>query len=262
MVRPQFHRVLLYGTLAACLMLSLTLFSAYIIYAHSADGENVPGFEYSAEEFHLNHFLIMESKAAAPIASLSKVPDIHPAGTARSFEWYYNGETHTYTYSGPTELYEYYVNKTHERDDYNQYALSEYDRLIMREIADYFKEYGRLNNHSEKEITENVIAFVQSISYTTDIETTGKEDYPRYPVETLVDGTGDCEDSVILAAAVLYELGYESILILVPDHMALGVKDTGSYSGRYYEYEGSKYYYIETTSQGHVIGTVPDSVNP
>lgn len=181
---------------------------------------------------------------------------------ASEFSWYYDDVDHSFTYSGPAELYQYYLNKPHDRTDYNQYALSEYDRWAVRELADYFKQYGRQNGHSEEQITAHVITFVQSVPYSSDADSTGFEDYPRYPVETLTDNTGDCEDTVILAAAILHELGYDSILILVPQHMALGVKDTGNYSGQFYEYNGEKYYYVETTSSGHKVGVVPESVDP
>ncbi|MDL2260694.1 hypothetical protein LJC08_00385 [Methanimicrococcus sp. OttesenSCG-928-J09] len=181
---------------------------------------------------------------------------------SKEFVWYFDGKNHSYTYNGPIELYEYYLNKNHIRTDYNQYALSEYDRWAVKELADYFKEYGRQHNQTEEKVTANVISFVQSIPYTTDFETKSVEDYPRYPIETLSDGTGDCEDTVILAAAVLDELGYDSVLILLPEHMALGVRDLGNYSGQYYEYEGLNYYYVETTSSGHDVGFVPEEINP
>ena len=40
--------------------------------------------------------------------------------------------------------------------------------------------------------------------------------------------------------------------------MAVGVKGEDSIPGSYYEYEGSRYYYVETTSTGWDIGDVPD----
>ncbi|TDQ71288.1 hypothetical protein C7391_0396 [Methanimicrococcus blatticola] len=180
----------------------------------------------------------------------------------KDFSWYYGGDNHSFTYSGSSELYNYYLNKPHDRTDYNQYALSEYGRRTIQELADYFKEYGEQKGHSEEQITANVISFVQSIHYTSDYDSTGREEYPRYPVETLTDKTGDCEDTVILAAAILDELGYDPILVLVPQHMVLGIRDTGNYSGQFYEYNGEKYYYVETTSPGHQVGAVPESVDP
>jgi len=93
--------------------------------------------------------------------------------------------------------------------------------------------------------------------YTSDSVTTGYDEYPRYPVETLVDGGGDCEDSSILAAALLSEMGYGTILIVLPGHMALGIKGSDNIFGAYYEYNGDRYYYVETTSSGFGVGEIP-----
>lgn len=201
---------------------------------------------------------VPEAVAAAGFSSdgcISEIP-------ASDFRWRFNNETHVFTYAGPAELYHYYVHKSHDRTDYNQYALSEYDREIIRELAGYFKEYGEKHNHTETEITANVISFVQSIEYTSDFETKGIEDYPRYPIETLVDRTGDCEDTAGLAASILYELGYDCVLVLMHEHMALGVREADSYTGQFYEYKGQKYYYTETTSTGHKVGAVSPEIDP
>jgi Predicted periplasmic protein len=120
-----------------------------------------------------------------------------------------------------------------------------------------FKEQGRRNNFSDDQIVLNVIAFVQSLPYTSDSVTTGYDEYPRYPIETLVDGGGDCEDSSILAAALLSEMGYGTVLIGLPNHMALGIKSSEHISDAYYEYDGSRYYYVETTNSGYEFGVIP-----
>jgi len=66
----------------------------------------------------------------------------------------------------------------------------------MTEIRD-----ALLLNNSYQTTIENALAFVQkSVSY--QLDPAGSE-YPRYPVETLVDGVGDCEDSAILYASIV-----------------------------------------------------------
>ena len=40
-------------------------------------------------------------------------------------------------------------------------------------------------------------------------------------------------------------------------HMAVGVKVDGYDEGKYFEYEGDKYFYIETTASGWEIGEEP-----
>ncbi|MCL0071918.1 hypothetical protein M1N51_01730, partial [Peptococcaceae bacterium] len=86
----------------------------------------------------------------------------------------------------------------------------------------------------------------------------GPYEYPRYPLETLVDQKGDCEDTSILLASILDAMGFDVALVYVapPAHMVVGV--TGeNLSGFYYEYSGRKYYYLETAGPGWVVGEVP-----
>ena len=83
-----------------------------------------------------------------------------------------------------------------------------------------------------------VISFVQSLPYIVDDVTTVGNEYPRYPIETLFDRRGDCEDTSILVAALLE--GFRIRLCLTrareDDHCAVGV-DIDAY-GTYYEYNG------------------------
>jgi hypothetical protein len=56
-------------------------------------------------------------------------------------------------------------------------------------------------------------------------------EYPKYPLETLVEKKGDCEDQSILAAALLAAMGYEVALLILPIHVALGVAGFDSRPG-------------------------------
>lgn len=70
-----------------------------------------------------------------------------------------------------------------------------------------------------------LINLVKSLSYNSDAYT-GSLEYPKYPAETLLDRSGDCEDLAILAVNLLGELdGYQSAaIVFFPEHIALGVK--------------------------------------
>ena len=101
-----------------------------------------------------------------------------------------------------------------------------------------------------------VFAFIQSLPYIYDSETTGYDDYPKHAIETLVDGGGDCEDTSILLASILSGLGFEVALFGLPGHLAIGVK--GNHAGAFYSYGNSKYYYCETTGDGSMrLGQIP-----
>jgi hypothetical protein len=51
-------------------------------------------------------------------------------------------------------------------------------------------------------------------------------------------------------------MNYDIILISPPDHMAVGVNVNAD--GSYWEYNGNRYYYLETTGEGWGIGEYPD----
>jgi hypothetical protein len=102
-----------------------------------------------------------------------------------------------------------------------------------------------------------VLAFVQSLPYTSDVVTTGYDEYPRFPLETLVDGGGDCEDTSILFATLTLILNYDTIFIAPPSHYAVGIWG-GDLVGSYYTYNNRRYYYCETTGDNWKIGQIPD----
>ena len=73
----------------------------------------------------------------------------------------------------------------------------------------------------------------------------------------MVDQCGDCEDKTFLIAGLLKERGYDVVTLIMPDHMALGIAGT-DIPGSYYERNGKKYYYVETTSSRWKIGDIPN----
>jgi len=71
--------------------------------------------------------------------------------------------------------------------------------------------------------TDSVPRFVQEcIEYMFE-----REEDPKFPIETLWEGGGDCEDKAILAAALLKALGYDVVFVTYPyyftGHAMLGV---------------------------------------
>jgi hypothetical protein len=58
------------------------------------------------------------------------------------------------------------------------------------------------------------------VTYTTDAQTSG--DYLQFPIETLKNKGGDCDDNAILYSALLEAIGIKSVLILVPGHIFSG----------------------------------------
>ncbi|MBM3158035.1 MAG: hypothetical protein FJ004_12250 [Chloroflexi bacterium] len=130
------------------------------------------------------------------------------------------------------------------------------DDAYIDEMVKYVDEMAARYNYNEQQKINFVVTFVQSLPYTVDSVTTPANEYPRYPIETLFDRGGDCEDTSILTAALLDRMGYDVALIELPKHMAVGVAVNAF--GRYYTYGGKRYFYLETTGEGWKIGEMPN----
>lgn len=176
-----------------------------------------------------------------------------------SHSWTYKGTEWKWSFSADKRLYDYYrYERIHVSDDYNRYVFSDYDRKCIENIVAAFRDAGQTAGYSDSDNVYNAVCFVQSLNYVSDKKSRGEEDYVRYPVETLIDKEGDCEDMVVLLAAILDEMGYGIVFLQFPEHMALGIYCNDDFEGVYYPYGGRRYYYLETTAKNWKIGAVPD----
>ena len=154
--------------------------------------------------------------------------------------------------------YSYYHRQLRFAGEWNRYAECEMPEV--RELANAFARLHQGQKWTTFNQAFNVLQFVQAcIPYGYDRDTTGHEDWARYPIETLVDGTGDCEDVAILCAAVIARLGFRVVLLLYPRHLAFGVAGADRLKGEYVvdPASGLKYFYGEATHQGWHLGQIP-----
>ncbi len=102
-------------------------------------------------------------------------------------------------------------------------------------------------------LVNSVVYWVhRNIEYRSDSETHGAREYWQLPAETLYLMTGDCEDIAILTASLLEALGFDTVLVVEPNHVSLGVHIEGA-SGNTIEYGGSHYLATDPT-QGDLPG--------
>lgn len=116
--------------------------------------------------------------------------------------------------------------------------------------------------------SEFVLAFVQDcFDYTYDSVLYGQEEYYAFPLETIHNGGGDCEDTSILCAAIYAAAGLPSGVFIIPGHAiaavaledfvpepvadARYVPDVSVFS---YTVDGKTYYGCETTLDANSYG--------
>lgn len=174
----------------------------------------------------------------------------------RVFEWTYQDIEFTLAYDLNEADYEFYSERNRNRA-YIHFVNDNFDDEFISSIASDLEDLALDAGLPDWEVPYVVTSFVQSLPYTSDSLTTGFDEYPRFPYETIYDNGGDCEDTSILVAALLSELDYDVVLIGPPGHMAVGVAGDDSMYGGYYEFEGTNYFYLETTGENWDVGQIP-----
>lgn len=204
-----------------------------------------------------------QTKTPTPVPTSTFVPVKTPTQQQddtikRVYSWDYNGRTFTGTFYFSKSTYNYYRSLGHGNSNLAKYATDSTNRKIVSEIASLISDKADELGYSDYEAAMLAVTFVQSLPYTSDKVTTGADEYVRYPIETLVDNGGDCEDSSILAAAIIREMGYGCALLRFDGHVAVGVKGGDGIYGTYFLKDGDKYFYLETTGRNWDVGEIPN----
>ncbi|MDD5265238.1 MAG: PKD domain-containing protein [Candidatus Bipolaricaulis sp.] len=162
------------------------------------------------------------SDAASVQVTVGTIPDGY---VMERFEWPYADETQYLDLLVPWNLYRTYRDRirssAEEAFDYGYYVE---DPLDDPTIEDYSALLWERSGENVDAFIECVLSFCQgAIAYEAD--PSGKE-WPLYPLETLVDGVGDCEDSTILFVGLLRGRGVHASIAFVdtdadgiPDHV-------------------------------------------
>jgi hypothetical protein len=169
--------------------------------------------------------------------------------------------------SNPRDSYGYFRR-------YTSMATDPGDDVIIASLVHQLREMTA--DLDERDRVELTLRFVQSLTYAEDVVAITDSEYPRYTVETLFDQGGDCEDTSILEAAILTEMGYDVALLLFEeiDHMGLGIHFPESleiemYGNSWiYDDDGDgvgednerRYWYLDTSGSSSV-GWCPEPYN-
>jgi hypothetical protein len=205
-----------------------------------------------------------QSQKSSPPLELGSGELPETGSIACTFEWRFGGKEFTWDLNVPQSLYGYYSQLPRTPTaNYSVYATHPMDDAYLEELVSELEAAAQEEGFNPRQTAEFAISFVQSLPYSTDSVTTPFDEYARYPIETLVDMGGDCEDSTILLASLLDMMGYDVVILTFPGtaseegHCAVGVAGVEGVSGAYWEYEGERYYYLETTGTGWKLGQIP-----
>ncbi|MEM2703025.1 MAG: Ig-like domain-containing protein [Candidatus Bathyarchaeia archaeon] len=146
-------------------------------------------------------------------------------------------------------LYEYYKGRSHSLPNSGYYPKFITPKVV-KSIAEAVGAAIPNNGYKDEQFANAVLTIIQQFSY--------QECDIKYPVETIVDGFGDCDVLSILAASILKAGGLDVILLYYDDknprHMNIGVhlSHTPVYHNlwlplAHYEYNGKKYWVAECT---------------
>jgi len=159
----------------------------------------------------------------------------------------------------PENLHEYYEEKSHRLTSSNEFSkfVTPY---ALQPIADKLREIY----DNEEDFTNGVLMMVHQITY---VETTPG----KYPVETMVDGQGDCDLFSFIAASIINAGGLDVVLLYYEEqsHMNIGVHLSSAPedvrdSVFYVTQEGRRYYVAECTGgnwrEGWRVGECPEDL--
>lgn len=230
--------------------------------------ESDPSSDTDTEESESETSEPVESEDLPSLEHLHGISgDLTPSATESyhdlRFEWEALGGSWWIENQISKSLGEYYKKRTGRSGEFQQYVADTYDQGVISTIVEQFESLQEEYDLSKREVVDLAVGFVQGLRYTEDSVTSSYDQYSNYPVETLIQQGGDCEDSAILMAALIQELGYGCVLLELrpsdaPNHMALGILGDRSINGTYYEYNDNRYYFLETTGKGWGVGDIPD----
>ena len=191
----------------------------------------------------------------------------------KTFYWNFDsdgdGTAETYSYDLNILYSDYmaYVNTDCTRksgtEDQDRTYVTSSDKYV-KQLADSFTEFTKDSSIWSDYMRMNfVLAFTQYIEYKSDTDTKGVDEYWKFPLETLYEQNGDCEDTSILFCAIASAMGYKSAMLLFYGHMAAGVEladgsiTENTKASDPFPEDDVNYYYCETTATGYNVGTAP-----
>ena len=177
----------------------------------------------------------------------------------RTIEWAFNGESISISVDVPIQCVQ-----EHSSDDHSQGIMERVDPydLCVDQLASGLESVAETMDLDLPERVNLTLAMVQEgIDYRFDISSTGRSEYFRHPVETIMDGEGDCEDKSLLFLSLMahpwIDLECAAMLLPIeaPTHMAAAIRMDVDWCQPYSIDDGLLF--CETVHLGMRLGDVP-----
>ena len=183
--------------------------------------------------------------------------ELHAGEISRTYTWVYDKKIYRIDHAYTQPTYDYYKNLRRTYSNFLTYLDESSYFPVIESFSEEFEQLAAKNHFSDWQTVECIVSFIQSFQYVSD----GTYEYPKFPVETLVEQGGDCEDTAILLEAILRQMGFDCVLISPEKHMGVGIALEDEIAASSFPKNNQNYYYIETTSMGWCIGDYPDHLS-
>jgi hypothetical protein len=181
----------------------------------------------------------------------------------RMYYWIYDRDVCHIEWTALADDYRRFLNSEADRWPYNERDEREFIDYRSKSIVSLAEALDECTSGmTDLEKAECVLKFVQHCTeYQYDEEYSGQGEYWKYPMETIVQRCGDCEDTSLLYACLVAAMGYGSAVLIYDGyeysgmgHAAAGIALDRVPGGYSYNIDGKKYYYCETTSDTMGVG--------
>ncbi|WP_319378166.1 hypothetical protein [uncultured Methanocorpusculum sp.] len=131
---------------------------------------------------------------------------------------------------------------------YKAFALDPSQTKVYQTLLSQFRRIRNERNLNSDEYLELLTAYVQSLPYDAD-KLSSIEIAPRFPIETIVDGTGICSDKSLLLAGLLSHEGYAVSVLQFgkENHLTVGLPAPDGY-----DFAGCGQTVVETTAISYI----------
>lgn len=183
---------------------------------------------------------------------------------SKMLNWEYKGKQHSVEAYLPRDVSDYYEKKTrpqHSFDSQHYLPFIHSKDIGIERLAAELKAIIDANGSWDYyDEVMFVVSMVQQMRYAKSA-VAGFDLTTKYPMQTIITGRGDCEDTSVLAAALLKKMEYDVKLVQLEvdgrkSHLGIGVWANGV-KGISWDKGGRTFYYVETTTPGYEFGELP-----